>query len=149
MKPSLSGLLKARRIKKVESDVPLAKKLLSAARRDIKAAKDNLESGHSEWALTIAYNAMLSSGRSLMAASGYRASSDSHHLNVVEFCEAIIISADASVLVSLFNKYRMRRHNVVYGEIDEVGNDEAKKAIENAEKFVKIIDEKLVKKLGA
>ena len=148
MKPSLSGLLKERRIKKVEQDISLAKKLLSIAKRDIKAAKDNLESGHSEWALTIAYNAMLSSGRGLMAASGYGASSDSHHLNVVEFCEAIL-PADASVLVSLFNKYRMRRHNVVYGELDDVGTDEAKRAIENAEKFVKIIEEKIGKKLGA
>jgi len=147
MKQSLSGLLKARRIRKVESDASLAKKLLSAAQRDLKAAKDNLETGHSEWALTIAYNAMLSSGRGLMAASGYGASSDSHHLNVVEFCEATL-PADASVLVSLFNKYRMRRHNVVYGEIGEVGTDEAKKAIETAEKFLKIIEEKLGKKLS-
>lgn len=85
---------------------------------------------------------MLSAGRALMASSGYCTSFDAHHLGVVRFCAAVL-SSDASHLASVFNRYRARRHEVVYGEAGSVGRSEAANAIENSRKFVALIKGRL------
>ncbi len=115
-----------------------------SAERDIKAAGDNLGSSNYDWALAIAYNSMLSAGRALMAAKGYYPASEAHHLAVVQFCAAVLPS-DSLGLATTFNRYRIRRHDVVYGVAGSVGKDEAKTAIKNAESFLKKIREKVPK----
>jgi len=101
----------------------------------MKAASDNLKGGNNDWALAIAYNAMLSGGRALMIAKGYAPSAEAHHLAVVQFCAAVF-PADATPLVSTFNRYRVRRHDVVYGEAGSVGKDEAAHAVRTAQEFL-------------
>lgn len=145
MRMNLEELLKRRLIEKIGIDEKLSKELLKNARRDLRAAEDNLRTGHTDWALAIAYNAMLSAGRALMARKGYRALSDAHHLTVVRFCAAIL-PTKLNALVSAFNRYRIRRHAVIYGEVESVGVDEAKRALENAKKFVEHI-EKILRKV--
>ncbi len=81
---------------------------------------------------------MLSAGRALMALKGYRPLSEAHPLAVVQFCAAVLPQESAG-LANVFNRYRVRRRDVVYGESDSVGEDEAKRAIENARKFVSAI----------
>jgi uncharacterized protein (UPF0332 family) len=143
---NLSDLLKEHLVKKVEPDPEKAQNLVSVAQKDLKAAKDNLKGGNPDWALAIAYNAMLSAGRALMAAKGYAPSSDAHHVAVVKFCAAVMPD-ESGGLGRLFDNYRVRRHDVMYGEaIGSVGDDEARRAIENAEKLVQRIKEKLMKK---
>lgn len=140
MSVNLSDLLKKRSIEKIEPDSKAAVSLLKNAESDLAAAEDNLKLKHSDWALAIAYNAMLSAGMALMAFKGYRTHSESHHVAVVEFCAALL-PAESSGLVSAFNRYRTRRHDVVYGETgsDAVGEDEAKRALANASKFVEVV----------
>lgn len=147
MNMSLSELLQKRLVEKVEPDKQLALDLLKAAERDLKTANDNLKMEHNGWALAIAYNSMLQAGRALMAVKGYRAFSDSHHLAVVQFCAAVL-PVDASALASAFNKLRVRRHDVVYGETksDSVGTDEAARAMEKAKLFIGKIEEMASKK---
>lgn len=137
---NLEELLRKRLVEKVEKDAKLAADLMIASTHDLQAAEDNLKIKHPDWALAIAYNAMLSAGRGLMAAKGFRATAEAHHLAVVQFCAAIL-PADSSYLVNTFNRYRVRRHDVVYGEADSVGEDEARRALENARKFVLKIEE--------
>lgn len=60
-------------VEKVEKDPRHADDLLKRSANDLKAAADNLRSGHPDWALAISYNAMLSAGMALMSAKGYRA----------------------------------------------------------------------------
>ncbi len=136
----LERLLRERLIEKVTADKAMALSLLEAAAKDLKTAEDNVGIGHFEWGLAIAYNGMLNAGRALMAAKGYRAFSESHHLAVVQFCAAVL-PEDASGLVSTFNRLRMRRHDVVYGEIakDSVGEEEAKRALQKAKLFIEEI----------
>jgi len=122
----------------VEPDYKLAGSLLDVAVSDLEAAESNLKAGHPEWAFAIAYNAMLQSGRALMAFKGYRTMSEAHHVGVVRFCEAVL-PEDAKGLVEAFERYRKRRHDIVYGEIRETGSNEAARAIENARKFVERI----------
>ena len=129
-------------IEKVTPDKKFALELIKAADKDLIAAEDNIKIKHEDWALVMAYNAMLSAGRALMAARGYRTFSESHHLAVVQFC-ATLIPKDSSGLVKTFNRYRVRRHDVIYGETDSVGKDEAKRAIKRAKEFVKKVKDML------
>ena len=125
---SLSELLQKGLIRKADPDKAKATELLAMAERDLKAASDNLKGGNNDWALAIAYNAMLSAGRSLMSQKGYYPVSDAHHLAVVQFCAAILPSESGNLAIT-FNRYRVRRHDVIYGESESVGKNEAEKAL--------------------
>lgn len=48
-------------------------------------------------------------------------------------------------LVSRFNKYRVRRHDVIYGESDPVGEDEARRAMDSARDFVDVMKKRIAK----
>ena len=141
----LSELLKKREIQKVEPDRKTAEKLLKVSQDSITAAEDNVKMNHNDVALSLAYNAMLNAGRALMAAKGYRAYSETHHKNVVGFCSAVLPS-EFSPLVALFNRYRIRRHDIVYGEIEggSVGESEAKGAIDKSKELLNLIRKKIV-----
>ena len=142
-KVSLSELLKRREIERVEPDAGASERLLRASEAAILAAQDNLGMGHGDVALSLAYGSMLNAGRALMAAKGYRPSSDMHHKAVVNFCAAML--PQSSELVSVFNRYRTRRHDIVYGEIElgSVGEGEAGSAIANAKAFLELVKGKL------
>ncbi len=130
-------------IEKVSKDQKLAGELVKSAKNDLQASEDNLRINHPDWALAISYHAMLSAGMALMAAKGFRASGDSHHLSVVKFC-AEVFPAESAQLVSSFNKYRVRRNDIIYGEAkDSVGEDEALRVIARAKEFVKKVEEML------
>lgn len=138
----MSELLKKGLVRKVDPDNARAKELLSVAEKNIKAANDNLGTENFDWAFAISYNSMLSAGRALMAYKGYAPNSDSHHIAVVQFC-ASSLPAEAGGLVSKFNRYRVRRHDIVYGETGSVGRSEAENAIGNAKDFLKRIKGKM------
>ena len=137
---NLSELLKKDLVRKVDADRAKAKELLLMAERDIKVADDNFNGGNYDWALAIAYNSMLSCGRALMASKGYAPVSEAHHIGVVQFCGALLPDEPS---VATFNRYRVRRHGVLYGEAGSVGRDEAKNAVENAKLFLRKIREKV------
>ena len=139
---SLSELLKKDMVRKTNPDKEKATKLLKISERDLKAAADNLKDENYDWALAIAYNAMLSAGNAFMAVNGYRTTSEAHHLAVVQYCAAVL-PKEAAVLAHTFNRYRVRRHDAVYGEAESVGKDESIKALENAKKVVEAIRDKL------
>ena len=131
---NLQELLKKGLIRKIGADGELANELLTGAANDLKVAQDNFNDSNFGWSLAIAYNAMLTAGRALMAKEGYGTFSDGHHLAVVQFC-TMRLGADASDLTHAFNRYRVRRHGVLYGQSLPVGENEAKTAIENAKLF--------------
>ncbi len=141
---NLSELLGKHEIEQVKPDAETAKRLLRVSEGSIAAAEDNIKMGHCDVALSLAYNTMLNCGRALMAAKGYRPSSETHHKAVVEFCAAVLPS-NALQLVSLFNRYRIRRHDIVYGDVEggSVGENEAKTAIGKAKEFLEIIRKKV------
>lgn len=135
---NLAELLKKDLIRKTEADKTRTKELILLAERDLKVAIDNLNDENHDWALAIAYNSMLSAGRALMAFKGYFPVSEAHHLAVVQFCAAVLPSESIG-LTNTFNRYRVRRHDVIYGEAGSVGKEEAKRVIENARLFLKEI----------
>lgn len=141
---NLSELLKKGEVRKIEPDGKTAEKLLKASADSVKAAEDNIKINHCDVALSLAYNAMLNAGRALMAAKGYRPDSETHHKTVVNFCAAVLPS-ESSQLTSLFNRYRVRRHDIVYGEVsgDSVGENEAKTAVTKAKEFLELVKTKI------
>ncbi|MEK6973081.1 MAG: HEPN domain-containing protein [archaeon] len=136
----LKELLNKQIIAKVNPDRNQSFELIKLAGENLVAAEDNLKMKHFDWGLAIAYNAMLSAARGLMALKGYRAFAEQHHLAVVQFCAAVM-PTESTILVVTFNRYRVRRHNVVYGQRESVGEDEVKNAIDSAKKFVEKIKE--------
>lgn len=142
MKMNLAELLKKDLVRKIDPNDEEAKGLLKKANEDISASEYMFQGERYGWAVAIAYNAMLSAGLALMAYKGYRPSSENHHLAVVNFCGAVL-PQNTHVLVSLFNKFRKRRHEIVYGEIGSTGETEGRRAIGRAKELVLLIEEKI------
>lgn len=141
----MSEMLKKREIQKVGPDLEVANKLVRVSEDAIKAAEDNIKMNHNDVALSLAYNSMLNAGRALMAAKGYRAYSETHHKTTVNFC-SVVLPAESSDLVNIFNRFRIRRHDIVYGEVESgsVGESEAHRAAEKAKEFLGLIKSKIL-----
>ncbi|MBU0457375.1 MAG: HEPN domain-containing protein [Nanoarchaeota archaeon] len=109
---------------------------LSLAERDLKAAKDSLNSQDYDWALSIAYNAVLQAGRALMFSLGYRPKGNDKHKTVFAFLEE---SGFDQNIVFYFDNIRKIRHIAVYDEAGIISKETAEETIKKAEIFVQKI----------
>ena len=126
---------------KIEINRELVKNALSLAKRDLKTAKNVFEDKDYDWCLSIAYNAMLQAGRALMFSKGYRPKGKYKHVAVVEFVKSRFGREFSDITLFIFNKTRKKRHMAVYEQVNIVSEEEAKNAINWAERFVKRVDE--------
>ena len=136
---SLEELLRDNTIRRISPDTALATRALKRTSRDIATAKTLIQNGDFDWALAIAYNAMLSAGRALMFNQGYRPSSTEGHVAVIKYLQVVLGSETDNRLVTILNGMRKKRHRIVYEEMDVVSEDEAKRAAKWAEEFVEKI----------
>jgi len=136
---SLEELLRDNTIRRITPDTALATRTLKRTSRDIATAKTLIQNGDFDWALAIAYNAMLSAGRALMFNQGYRPSSTEGHVAVIKYLQVVLGSETDNRLVTILNGMRKKRHRIVYEEMDVVSEDEAKRAAKWAEEFVEKI----------
>jgi uncharacterized protein (UPF0332 family) len=141
---SLEELLRDRIIEKIKANKNEAEKIFKLAKRDLKVAKNLFVRGDYDWALAVAYNAMLQSGRALMLKEGYRPFSQYKHVAVVRFVHEAFGKQIDEMTTYVFNKMRKKRHRVVYEEPDIVSKDEARQSIKWAEEFVEEM-EKILK----
>ena len=112
------------------------KDLLEVAERDIA---DCQASGLSpDWRLSIAYNAALQTATAALAASGYRASRDSHHYRVIQSL-ADTIGADAS-LVDQFDSFRKKRNIGGYERAGLISDQEAVEMLSLAENLLDMVE---------
>lgn len=100
---------------------------LRRAFKDLKTAKHNLEYDP-EWAVSIAYHAMLRGGRSLLFAHGFLPADGAQHRTVVELTGKILGDEYAG-LIRQFNKFRKKRNSFFYDSEDTENIDEAKEAL--------------------
>lgn len=133
---SLDELLKDRIIQRMKPNKKLAKRSLEIASRDISAAKHLLAEENYDWVLSIAYNAMLQSGRALMFLKGFRPSTRFGHIAVVRYVHAAFREQLTERIVDVFDKMRKKRHRAVYEAVDIVSRNEAQNAMQWAEEFV-------------
>lgn len=96
--------------------------LLELSERDIK---DCQVSGLSaDWRLNIAYNAALQAATAALAASGYRASRDSHHYRVIQsLVYTVGVKTD---LIKHFDAFRKKRNIGGYERVGLVSEQEVK-----------------------
>lgn len=109
---------------------------LDLTNKDIETAKHNFESEDYNWALSIAYNAVLRAGRGLMAHLGYRPIGKEHHKNVFEFLKKAGFNIE---LVEYFDNIRKKRNKFVYGVFDNISKKNAEEVIMKSEDFVRKI----------
>lgn len=115
---------------------------LKIAKRDIATAKKLLGSD-SDWAFSIAYNAVLQASRALMFAKGYRPSvKEGQHVAAVRFAE-IVLGKELGDDIILFDKMRSKRHRIIYDVSGAVSEGEAKAAFQFAVRFVETVEKYL------
>lgn len=132
-------LLKTGRIQPYSAKPAEINQLLQVANRDIATAKKNLEEA-TDWAYTIAYNAVLQASRALMLHSGYRPRGADQHATVVEFIDERL-GAGFGKQVRFFDQMRRKRHRVVYEVAGLVSKIEAEQAIQFSQNFIGQITE--------
>ncbi|MHB8909892.1 MAG: HEPN domain-containing protein [Syntrophales bacterium] len=115
---------------------------MSLAKRDLETAAKILDED-SDWAFSIAYNAILQVTRGLLYAEGYRLSGgEGHHKAAIEFAE-ITLGNDFRDEIRFFDRMRIKRNQAVYDMPGIVSQDEARQAIEFARRFVETISRRL------
>lgn len=115
---------------------------LQLAKRDITTARKLLGSD-SDWAFSIAYNAVLQATRALMFFKGFRpATGEGQHIAAVRFAEAVL-GKEMGEDIFIFDKMRSKRHRVIYDVSGSVSTQEAKAAFEFAITFVEKVEQYL------
>ena len=126
---------------RIEKDDNLISNAFELAKRDLKTAQDIFNNKDYDWTFSIAYNAMLQAGRSLMFSEGYRPKGETKHVSVVEFVKIKFGDEFADKILFLFNKIRKKRHIAVYEQVNIISKDEAKNALNTAKEFVDKVKE--------
>lgn len=125
-------------IRKLPVDRRKVQDSLNLAKRDLKVAQGILEEDN-DWALNIAYNAILQAIRALMFSKGYRPSGKNQHISVVRFAELFLETDD----VVIVDRMRRKRHATVYDTAGMVSKSEAENAVNRAGKIVEEVEELL------
>src|SRR3990170_5166639 len=87
-------------------------RLLEKMEHDLATAEDIRERAP-DWALKIAYQAVLDACTALMAAHGYRARVNGHHYMTIRFAQLAL--PEHTALLDRAELLRRRRHEVTYG----------------------------------
>lgn len=132
---NLDNLEREGYIKKLPVNKTKVENALDLAKRDIKTARNILRQD-SDWAFSIAYNAMLQTIRALMFSKGYRPSGSNQHISVVRFAEIFL---EEESVVS-FDRMRRKRHSTIYDTAGIISKKEARNAVNKAERLVQEIE---------
>lgn len=142
MNMNLNDLVREGWIKPFTASPSQVRERLKIAKRDISTAKKLLGSD-SDWAFSIAYNAVLQAARALMFSKGYRSSvKEGQHVAAVRFSE-IVLEKELGDAIAVFDKMRSKRHRVIYDVSGSVSLQEAKEAFQFAVRFVETVEKHL------
>ncbi len=95
--------------------------LLEVVERDL--ADSAAEGLSADWQMNIAYNAALQAATAALAATGYRASRDSHHYRVIQSLRETLGTDPAAV--ATFDAFRKKRNITGYERIGLVSDADA------------------------
>lgn len=127
------GLLKHQKanFKQIEKQIIRAKK-------DLETAQTILDRD-AEWTATIAYHAVLRSGRAFIFSKGCLPADGAQHKTVVELT-GTLVGKDYALLVEKFEKMR-RRRNIFFYESDPFGTTtEAENSLKTASRLIDVIE---------
>ncbi len=111
--------------------------LLEVSRRDINDCQ--VAGLSADWRLNIAYNAALQAATAALAASGYRASRDSHHYRVIQSL-AYTVGVEAEAIKE-FDSFRKKRNIGGYERAGLISEQEAKEMLSLAEDILDMVKE--------
>jgi uncharacterized protein (UPF0332 family) len=131
---SIEDLLRERRIHRHQADSAAIRALIERAGDDLASAAHMLEQD-ADWALSIAYNAVLRSARALIFARGFRPASHEAHKNTFAFLREVA-REEQQQLLSYFDRIRVKRHRALYDIEARTTRTEAETLIEQAGSFV-------------
>lgn len=131
---SIDDLLRERRIHRHQTDIGTIRALVERAGDDLASAEHMLEQD-ADWALSIAYNAVLRSARALVFARGFRPASREAHKNTFAVLREIA-PEDQQQLISYFDRIRVKRHQAIYDVEARTSRTEAETLIEQARGFL-------------
>ena len=123
-------------IKRQKVDFSQIEALLLRARKDIVAAKANLEIDE-EVTYNYAYLSMLRCSRAIMFMKGYRSVDGQQHKTIIELSGEILGEEFKSV-IKKFDHMRRKRNQFTYDPFLPVSKIEAENALKTAEEFVNI-----------
>jgi uncharacterized protein (UPF0332 family) len=130
-------------LQKQKPDHKAVEKLVIRSIKDLKTAKANLSIDEGI-AYTVAYLAMLRSGRAYMLLKGFRPANGYQHKTVVEFMGQSL-GSEYRQIIDRFDRMRRKRNIFTY-EIDIfISRTEADGALSAAVDFVELIKERLRK----
>jgi len=118
------------------------KDALALAQRDIETAKTLLHQD-TDWAFSIAYNAILQTLRALMFSQGYRPDGSNQHVSTVRFADLFL---DKDVVI-VFDRMRRKRHISVYDTAGSISKNEAEMAITTAKEILTDIRQRIKTKI--
>jgi uncharacterized protein (UPF0332 family) len=94
-----------------------------------------------DWAFSIAYNAVLQASRAFMFAHGYRPASSEGHKNTFAFMQ-IMVDEEHEPLIAYFDHVRVKRHQVTYDATGIVTKTETQSLLSKAGEYVEWICER-------
>jgi len=97
------------------------------------------ESLSEDWRLNIAYNAALQSAKAALAAAGYRASREAHHLRVIQSLAFTL--APETLVIDQLDQFRKKRNVSDYEHAGLVSESEVKEAVSLAKSIRKQAEE--------
>ena len=134
-----------KKLKSQHVDFNQISRFLAGAERKLAAAKKILAIDE-EACYQQAYEAMLKASLGFMLSFGQRPRSiPGHHVAIIEFAEKHL-GKEFRNLVSLFNRMRRKRNELIYDVAGIISRKEAEQALETAGKYLKAIREEIQKK---
>ena len=124
-------------IKEQERSFQAMEKMIKRAYEEIDAAKKNIKIDQGV-AFTVAYTAMLHTGRALMLFKGYRPSDGYQHKTVVDFA-ANLLGEKYKSLTQRFDSMRRKRNMFTYELSISFSETEVNSALESAESFIQTV----------
>ena len=116
-------------------------KILQKSYKTLETVKRSLSQDYdSSFALT--YDSMLKTSLALMLSRGYRPRvSLGHHRTLVDFAKQVLGPKFAGI-TSTYSRMRKKRNKIIY-DVNSVGRTEAEQAIKTAERYFKIVEDKI------
>lgn len=126
------------RIEPVPTGQAEVERLHVVVARDLATAED-LRERNQDWALAIAYNAVLQACVALMAAHGYRPRGEGQHWTAIEFGRLALSQHEH--LFDRLDRLRQRRHRAVYSAVGQISSVEVRDALTLAGEVIPILKE--------
>ena len=136
----LEECFEKRLLRKIKPDMNKAKKSLEIGKKKLEEAKMALSSNLFNSCMVMAYTAMFHAARALLYRDGIQEKS---HTCVIIYLKENYLEKLSLSLINALDAHRIERHEALYGIEFIITKDDCETAIEDAEIFIKKVEELL------